>query len=107
MKPLLTLLLLFLFVIYANGQKTRNIAWFIPSTCSTSKINGLAIGALSGCFKEGGYDRKQVINGLDIEIIGGGFFVPLAPGPINYNDTIKVAGHVVNGCVISPAGLVA
>jgi len=103
MRQLLSLFLLSLYITSAKGQETRNAVWYIPSSCSTSKINGFAIGPFSGCLKDNGYDRKQIINGIDIEIIGIGFFVPLAAGPIILNDTIA-SRQIVNGCVISPGG---
>jgi len=103
MRQLLALFFLSLHITSAKGQETRNAVWYIPSSCSTSKINGLAIGPLSGCLKDNGYDRKQIINGIDIEIFGFGFFLPLAPGPIILKDTITLL-QIVNGCVISPGG---
>ncbi len=102
----LSFFLLFFFwcILPLSAQRTRNVAWFTPSSCSTSRINGLALGLLSGCFEDGDY--PQTINGMDIELFGVGFFLPLAGGngSVEADTTLVTPMQTVNGVVISPGG---
>lgn len=102
----------------AQAQKTRNLAWYTPSSCTTSKINGLAFGLLTGCLRDPNEDYLQVINGLDLEIFGTGFLLPLAGGydasgngffykgwEQEETDTVCVFYTIVNGLAVSSGGI--
>ena len=100
-----------------QAQKIKNGAWYTPSSCAVREINGLAIGLFTGCLKEQVEDR-QVINGLDIEILGSGFIFPLAGGydatgnAFFYKgweqvevDTVVVFKTIINGLSLAGIGL--
>jgi len=78
-KIRLIFLLLFILSINLNAQinKNRYALWYIPSI--NTRINGIAGGIVINSFKEGDLKLTTLINGISIELIGAGFFVPLAP----------------------------
>ncbi len=97
-QPLFMLLLLFSTFAYTHGQSTsaqkiKNGIWFHPN--NVSKINGVAIGPFN-IQKWNKYDRL-VINGLNLELIGGSLFLFL-PLP-QYPERTYIT---VNGLCLSP-----
>ncbi len=114
MRTFFCFLFVFNVLVSVRAQSTRNLAWFVPS-CKVERINGLALGAWTGCMNKGA--PQQVINGLDVEI-GLGFLMPLAGfcegcsnGFFNNGseqvevDTLPIFRTVVNGMVLSPGGV--
>jgi len=121
MKRLLILLsLLITLQTYGQINKKRPIIWVIPSL--DTRINGVAVGFMINSLKETDSVLTTEINGLNIEIIGVGLLLLLAPSdPIyhksdsayfdnSYVDTIinsyNSAKYKVNGISISLAGTV-
>lgn len=82
------LYLLFLVIpICINGQvsKNRQVAWVIPSV--GTRINGLAAGLMINSLKSNDSVLTTIVNGLNAEIVGAGFFLPLAPrSPVYFED---------------------
>ncbi len=77
MKPFLMALLFSQLMSHGQNLKTRNVAWILPTL--DTKINGLAIGAIINSLKIGNEIKlKTQVNGVCIEIIGAGIFLPLA-----------------------------
>lgn len=76
MKRLIFLIIVLL-TIHVNGQikKTRPLLWVIPSI--DTRINGLAGGLIINSLKDTDSALTTVVNGLSIELIGVGFFLPL------------------------------
>ena len=120
MKRLFILFLLFISV-QAHGQikKNRPVFWVTPSI--DTRINGLASGFIINSLKDVDSTLTTEINGLNIELIGVGFFLPLAPtSPLYfekasfYDDSKNVdsivgkydfARYRINGVSISFGGL--
>jgi len=102
----------------AQDYTKRNFFWYIPS--EDVIINGIGLGfAINGAdYKQAKDTTTTIINGLCLELIGMGFFLPLAPGsPIYPNDTTSENFnleteishyqdplHLVNGFAISSFG---
>jgi hypothetical protein len=86
MKRFLIITLIF-FTVQTHGQnvkKTRPIAWVIPSV--NTRINGLAGGLIINSLKDNDSLLTTVVNGLSLELIGVGFFLPLAPSSPIYSE---------------------
>jgi len=86
MKRLLILFLVFV-SIQTHGQirKNRPLFWVTPSI--DTRINGLASGFIINSMKDVDSSLTTEINGLNIELIGVGLFLPLAPSsPIYFED---------------------
>ena len=92
-----------------EAQSTRNGAWYIPSSCATNKINGLAIGPICGAFQceDRELSVSQCINGIQLEFLGQG----IIPSIFYFNYEAWEAyledvpfEHKVNGIVISVGG---
>lgn len=82
----LNFLLLVLLTVQVNGQikKNRPVAWVIPSV--DTRINGLAGGLIINSLKDTDSVLTTEINGLAIELIGVGFFLPIAPSSPIYSE---------------------
>ncbi len=104
---------IFLFALFLaetiQAQRTRNVAWYIPSSCATNRINGLAIGPICGAFQCDGSDvpESQCVNGIQLELLGQGFVPPILY--FNYEAWEAYLGdvpfeHKINGIVISLGG---
>ena len=119
MKKLLFAILI-LINIQAFGQldRKRPVLWFIPSI--DTEINGIGAGLIINSMKDTDSSLTTQVNGLSLELIGVGFFLPLAPSSPIYesNDdsfyTTEVVDSIVqsynyvkykvNGISISPGG---
>lgn len=121
MKVILTPLLLFVISLsYAQQLKVKNIAWTLPAL--NTKINGVGIGLIINSFKATD-DRKLItqVNGVSIEIIGSGLFLPLVgsdpiytePDSVYHNidlvdsiaKTYNLAQYKINGLALSGGGV--
>ncbi len=73
--------------VQVSGQikKNRPIAWVIPVV--DTRINGLAGGLIINSLKDTDSVLTTEINGLGIELIGVGFFLPLAPSSPIYSES--------------------
>jgi hypothetical protein len=117
-------LLIFLFILInfqAIGQnyKNRPVAWYIPSI--NTRINGLAAGFIINSMKDKVPLSATVVNGLSLELVGVGFFLPLAPSSPIYSEvdsfysidsnldsivnSYKLARYKINGISISAGGI--
>ncbi len=116
------LILLFVLInLQAIGQsyKKRPVAWVIPAI--NTKINGLAAGFIINSMKDNVPLSTTIVNGLSIEIIGVGFFLPLAPSsPLYFEsdsfytikrnldsivNTYEQASYIINGVSVSAGGI--
>lgn len=116
--------LIFIFIIInlqAIGQnyKNRPVAWYIPSI--NTRINGLAAGFIINSMKDKVPLSTTVVNGLSLELVGVGFFLPLAPSSPIYSEadsfysiesnldsivnSYKLARYKINGISISVGGI--
>lgn len=106
-----------------DSTKVRNGIWFVPSL--TKQINGIAIGPI-GSDNICNLDGFQVSNGLNLQIIGSGLFLPLNTKRLGFrsyyqnnknNDSLKqvIDIHLIsaqkykvkhNGLVISTFGTI-
>ena len=80
-------ILLFIISIHTNGQiaKNRYVAWVTPSI--NSRINGLSVGLMINSLKSNDSILTTIVNGLNTEIVGVGFFLPLTPtNPIYFEN---------------------
>jgi len=81
--------LLFAFLIIINIQafgqfeRSKSVFWFIPSV--DTQINGIASGLIINSMKDTDSLITTEINGLGVELIGVGLFLPLAPSSPIYN----------------------
>ena len=83
------LFILFLFIsLHTSGQvsKNRYAVWVIPSI--DTRINGLSVGLMINSVKSNDSILTTIVNGVNTEIIGVGFFLPLVPSsPIYFEDS--------------------
>lgn len=89
----------------AQAQKAKNGAWYIPS--GVPRINGLAIGLNTEC-SDGHTLKRQVINGIDLELVGSRILPPIFM-PMELWEVYE-DGHIkpywqVNGLGISTFGM--
>jgi len=81
--------LLFVFLIILNIQafgqleRSKSVFWFIPSV--DTQINGIASGLVINSMKDTDSLITTEINGLSVELIGVGLFLPLAPSSPIYD----------------------
>ncbi|HZY81345.1 MAG TPA: hypothetical protein VFE50_17605 [Cyclobacteriaceae bacterium] len=93
------IILLTLSAIDVSGQKlkSRPISW-IPSL--NTRVNGLAIGFMINSLKETDSVLMTEVNGLSVEILGAGFFLPVTPGDPFYSEVDMYDLNGKNGEVI-------
>lgn len=121
LKVTLVSVLIFIFSsTYGQNLKIRNIAWALPAL--NTKINGVGIGLIINSFKATD-DRKLTtqVNGVSIEIIGSGLFLPLVGSDPVYTEpdsiynniplvdsiakTYDFAQYKINGLAVSAGGV--
>lgn len=120
MKKIILITFIFIaFQVNAQIKKVRPVAWKIPSVYT--RINGLAGGFIINSFKDTEKVLVTEVNGMSIELIGLGLFMPLTPmDPIyseskefyknkkNVDSLIKTYNNVkycINGLSISAGGI--
>jgi len=120
MKRLLIIFLILINLqVFGQHNKSRPIIWYIPSI--HTNINGLAVGFIINSLKDTVPISATVVNGLNIELIGLGLFLPLAPSSPIYCEadsfycrtknldsvvnSYNLAKYKINGISLSAGGL--
>jgi hypothetical protein len=100
---------LLLFCLFCSSKiiaqaNQRDFIFYLPAKNTT--INGLGIGLAMQPIDDDGYANRTIVNGLSVEVIGMGFVLPMAGGPIDYSDsTESIPKYTINGLAISPGGV--
>lgn len=93
MKSILIALLFSSLMSYGQSLKTRNVAWTLPAL--DTKINGMAIGLIINSLKTGNETKlKTQINGVCIEIVGTGIFLPLVGSDPIYTEPDSIYSSI-------------
>lgn len=105
--------------VFCQNNHNRLIIWYIPS--SNTKIEGIAGGLAINRLINSSLVSKTIVNGISIEFIGLGIFMPLSPNhPLYKNDesfyqnsknidslvnSYGLANYSINGISLSTVGL--
>ncbi len=116
---LITIFLIYNYQSFAQLTKVRNGISYIPQV--ETKINGIATGIFINSMKHSGDSLTTQINGISIELVGIGFFLPLAPTDVLYDlkeedykkqnkldsvlKTFHKINYKINGLSLSGGGL--
>jgi len=116
---LLFLLALANLQVYCQNNHNRLIIWYIPSL--NTRIEGIAGGLMINSFKNSSPVSKTIVNGISIELIGLGLFLPLVSSHPLYNkdksfyqnsknidsivNSYRLAKYSINGISLSTAGI--
>ena len=88
--------LFFIISLHTNGQvsKNRYAVWVTPSI--DTRINGLSVGLMINSLKNNDSILTTIVNGLNTEIVGAGFFLPLAPSSPIYFESNEFYENIEN-----------
>lgn len=73
-----------------NGQNIEKKKLFVITPELNTKVNGIGIGLMINSLKFEGDTTTTRINGLNVELVGVGFFAPLAPSNPLIPDEVKI-----------------
>lgn len=73
-----------------NGQNIEKTKLFVITPELNTKVNGIGIGLMINSLKFEGDTTTTIINGLNVELVGVGFFAPLAPSNPLIPDEVKI-----------------
>ena len=73
-----------------NGQNIEKTKLFVITPELNTKVNGIGIGLMINSLKFEGDTTTTRINGLNVELVGIGFFAPLAPSNPLIPDDVKI-----------------
>lgn len=84
-------IILLLSIVYGlNGQNIEKTKLFVITPELNTKVNGIGIGLMINSLKFEGDTTTTRINGLNVELVGIGFFAPLAPSNPLIPDDVKI-----------------
>lgn len=84
-------IILLLSIVYGlNGQNIEKTKLFVITPELNTKVNGIGIGLMINSLKFEGDTTTTRINGLNVELVGVGFFAPLAPSNPLIPDDVKI-----------------
>lgn len=84
-------IILLLSIVYGlNGQNIEKTKLFVITPELNTKVNGIGIGLMINSLKFESDTTTTRINGLNIELVGVGFFAPLAPSNPLIPDDVKI-----------------
>ena len=84
------IILLWSIVYGLNGQNIEKTMIFVITPELNTKVNGIGIGLMINSLKFEGDTTTTRINGLNVELVGVGFFAPLAPSNPLIPDDVKI-----------------
>lgn len=84
------IILLLSIVLGLNGQNIEKTKLFVITPELNTKVNGIGIGLMINSLKFEGDTTTTRINGLNVELVGVGFFAPLAPSNPLIPDDVKI-----------------
>lgn len=73
-----------------NGQNIEKTKLFVITPELNTKVNGIGIGLMINSLKFESDTTTTRINGLNVELVGVGFFAPLAPSNPLIPDDVKI-----------------
>ena len=105
--------------VFCQNNHNRHIIWYLPSL--NSRIEGIAAGLAINSFKKSSSVSTTIVNGISIELIGFGIFMPLTSNHPLYNkgesfyqnsenmdslvNSYRLAKYSINGISLSSAGI--
>ena len=84
------IILLWSIVLGLNGQNIEKTKLFVITPELNTKVNGIGIGLMINSLKFESDTTTTIINGLNVELVGVGFFAPLAPSNPLIPDDVKI-----------------
>lgn len=96
-------IILLLSIVYGlNGQNIEKTKLFVITPELNTKVNGIGIGLMINSLKFESDTTTTIINGLNVELVGVGFFAPLAPSNplIPYDLKIEQIAPILDSLII-------